>query len=193
MLILAAMPSTSVLLVVTRAASLGWPNGAAVAAGIAIGDLIFATLALLGMGILAETMGAFFAVVRYLGGAYLIWLGLGLLRSKNDRLLQAFDLRHSTLLASFGSGLLLTLGDVKAILFYASLFPTFVDVNRLTIFDITTVIAVTIMTVGGVKLVYAFMAQQIILRLKAHQANRNAKILAGGLMIGTGTYLIAKT
>lgn len=80
---LAVLPSASVALVVTRSATHGFPHGAAVASGIVIGDLIFVTLAVLGLSALAETGGGFMlSVFRYLGGSYLIWLGLGLLRSR---------------------------------------------------------------------------------------------------------------
>jgi threonine/homoserine/homoserine lactone efflux protein len=192
MLVLAAMPSASVALVVTRSATLGVCNGAAVAAGIVIGDLLFVSLAILGMSILAESMGAFFAVFKYLGGLYLIWLGMGLLRSRREVALQSVDSRGSTLLTSLASGLVLTLGDVKAVLFYASLFPTFIDMARLTVIDVGAIVAITIVTVGGVKLGYAFAAQRIIHRLQSQRSQRRGRLAAGGLMIGAGTYLVSK-
>ena len=193
MIVLAAVPSCSVVLVVTRAATLGIRDGAAVAAGIVVGDLTFAALAILGMSALAETMGTFFAIVRYIGAAYLIWLGFSLICSRKSTAVPTANFGGSTMIASFASGLLLTLGDVKAILFYASLFPTFVDMAHLTVLDIVVIFVVTALTVGGVKLIYAFAAQSIISRLHTQRSHRHARNLAGSLMIGTGTYIIAKT
>jgi threonine/homoserine/homoserine lactone efflux protein len=193
MIVLAAVPSCSVALVVTRAATLGIRDGAAVAAGIVVGDLTFAALAILGMSALAETMGTFFAIVRYVGAAYLIWLGFSLICSRKSTAVPNAHSGGSTMIASFASGLLLTLGDVKAILFYASLFPTFVDMAHLTVLDIVVIFVVTALTVGGVKLIYAFAARSIISRLHTHRSHRHARTLAGSLMIGTGTYIIAKT
>lgn len=192
MLALAAIPSASVALVVTRSVTLGVRNGAAVAAGIVIGDLIFVSLAILGMSVLAQTMGAFFAFFKYLGGIYLVWLGIGLLRAKEQVPLRAVDSRGSTLLTSFLSGLFLTLGDVKAILFYASLFPTFVDMANLTVTGIAAIVFITILTVGGVKLAYAFAAHRIVSRLQTRRAQKYSRLTAGSLMVGAGTYLIAK-
>lgn len=192
MLALAAIPSASVALVVTRSATLGVRNGAAVAAGIVIGDLIFVSLAILGMSVLAETMGAFFAIFKYLGGFYLVWLGIGLLRAKEEVPLRSVDSRGSTLLTSLVSGLLLTLGDVKAILFYASLLPTFVDMANLTVTGIAAIASITILTVGGVKLAYAFAAHRIVSRLQTRRAQKYSRLTAGGLMVGAGTYLVAK-
>ena len=81
MVVLAAIPSASVALIVTRSATLGIKNGILVACGIVLGDLIFVALAILGMSFLAETMGSFFVIFRYVGGAYLVWLGFSLIRS----------------------------------------------------------------------------------------------------------------
>ncbi len=189
---LAAIPSASVALVVTRSATLGIKNGVAVASGIVIGDLVFVCLAILGMSVLAETMGAFFAIFKYIGGAYLIWLGIGLLRAKKETLLQLDCSRRSTLLTSFAAGLLLTLGDVKAILFYASLFPTFVDMANLTVVSITVIVTITIFAVGGVKIAYAFAARSIVSRLQKRHSQKYIRLTAGGFMVGAGTYLIAK-
>ena len=193
MVALAAIPSASVALVVARSATLGVRNGAAVVTGIVIGDLVFVSLAILGMSVLAETMGAFFAIFKCLGGAYLIWLGIGLLRDKGEIPQQPNDaLCGSTVLTSLASGLFLTLGDIKGILFYASLLPTFVDLANLTIGSISVIVTITIFAVGGVKLTYAFAAHRIVSRLQRRQAQNYARLTAGGLMVGTGVYLATK-
>lgn len=193
MLALAAIPSASVVLVVSRSATLGVANGIAVAIGIVLGDLVFVVLAILGMSVLAETLGTFFAIIKYAGGGYLIWYGIVLLRSGVTVALQPKDARTSTLLASLFSGFILTLGDVKAILFYASLFPTFVDMVNLTLQSVTVIVLVTIVSVGGVKLVYAFAAQRIEQRFRGYGAQKLARPVAGFLLVGMGAYLIAKT
>jgi len=192
MLALAAMPSASVALVVARSSSLGLRNGIATAIGIVAGDLIFVSIAILGMSALAIAMGSLFSVFKYIGGAYLIWLGIQLFRAKETVGLYAPDDRRSTLAFSFASGLLLTLGDLKAILFYASLFPTLMDVTVFSLSDIVVVVVVTIITVGGVKLAYAVLARTIITHLQIRTVSQHSKKIAGGLMIGTGSYIIIK-
>ncbi len=193
MLGLAAVPSASVALVVTRGAALGVRDGAAVAAGIVFGDLVFVALAILGLHAIAETMGSFFVVVRYAAGAYLIWLGVGLIRSRGRTSLKAAEPSRSTLFASFASGFVLTLGDVKAILFYASLCPAFVDVTSLGFGDVAVVVLITITAVGGVKLAYAFAARSIVLRLESRKRDKVVLSTAGTVMVGTGAYVITQT
>lgn len=189
---LALVPSTSVALVVARSSTAGFLNGAAVTAGIVAGDLVFVCLAVLGMAALAEIMGGLFLAIRYLAGAYLIWFGISLLRSAPSAQMSVTGRSASTHSASFISGLLLTLGDVKAIVFYASLFPAFVDMASLTTADIAMIVAITVVTVGGVKLGYAYGACRISALAGHLRGQRAAKFAAGGCMIGAGVYLVAK-
>ena len=192
MIVLAAMPSASVALVVIRSACLGVGNGMAVAAGIVLGDVMFVLLAILGLALLAETLGAFFAVIKYAGAGYLIWTGIILLKSGPARL-RLDDASYSrSVLTSFIAGFTLTLGDIKAILFYASLFPMFFDVDTLRQGDVLALLMMTILSVGGVKVVYALLAAKIASRAQGLKYGGLIKKTAGGLMIGAGGFIMAK-
>lgn len=189
---LALVPSTSVALVVARSSTAGFLNGGAVAAGIVVGDLIFVFLAVLGMAALAEVMGSLFLILRYLAGAYLIWFGINLLKAKSSSQVEASSRSASTLSASFLSGLILTLGDVKAILFYASLFPAFVDLATIKTSDIATIVVMTIVAVGGVKMGYSYIARKVVSFARGLRAERAVKVTAGSFMVGAGAYFMAK-
>ncbi len=193
MLVLAAIPSASVALVVARSASLGVRNGIAASIGIISGDLIFVVIAVLGMSTLAVTLSSLFVLLKYLAGIYLIWLGIKLVRSNKENFLPLNDDRPSSLLASFTAGLLLTLGDVKAIFFYASLLPVLVDLNHLSVFDFFTIIFVTVFTVGGVKCCYAMTARSLVMRMPSRRISGYSKKIAGILMMGAGGWLILKS
>nr|WP_181258163.1 LysE family transporter [Nitrosomonas aestuarii] len=98
--------------------------------------------------------------------------------------------------ALFLAGLFVTLGDMKAIVFYASLFPAFIAISALTLPDIAVILFVTVVTVGGVKLAYAFAATKVVTISKISKglAVRNqARLASGTLIVGAGTYLIVKT
>src|SRR5690606_470721 len=97
-----------------------------------------------------------------------------------------------SLSVSFFSGLFVTLSDMKAIFFYASLFPVFVDLSRISASDIALIFILTLVAVGGVKLGYAYGARKVVTRAKGLGSIRKIKIAGGSLMIGAGTYLIVK-
>ena len=190
---LALVPSASVLLVVARSSTAGFKHGAVVTAGIVTGDLVFVFLAILGMTVLAEVAGSFFLLLRYLAAAYLIWFGVGILRAKRPSPIDISTRPSANVATSFFSGLILTLGDIKAIFFYASLFPAFIDLTTITTLDIAIIALLTIVAVGGVKLAYAYSASKVAFLSNGFKGQRAIKITAGSFMIGAGTYLMVKT
>lgn len=191
MAILAAMPSASVALVITRSITLGLANGLAVGVGIVLGDLVFIALVLLGLSVVAETMGSMFMVVKYLGATFLVWLGFTLLRSKSRGPIP-LDLskKRGSLVTSFLAGFFLTLGDLKAILFYLSLLPMFIDLTEPRLSEVLIVISVTIFAVGGTKALYAVFAQRLASLAKNNQFENASRKAAGATLIGAGSYLV---
>lgn len=190
MVVLAAIPSVSVLAVSARSAASGFIHGAFTAFGIVVGDILFIVAAIWGLSFLAETMGELFGLVKYLGGAYLILLGVGLCRDKAHRV-AAEDVDKSSLLSSFMTGLSITLADQKATLFYLGFLPAFVDLSTVSYLDAGIVIAVTIVAVGGVKLGYAFMANRARL-LIGSRVRKGMNTVAGVVMIAVGLFLIVR-
>lgn len=193
MVTLAALPGASVALVVTRSATRGFNNGLAVVGGIVVADLVFATLAMVGMATIAQSTGLLFSILRYIAGAYIVFMGISLIRSSNELSINEVNYCPSSLWTSFFSGLFLTFSDAKAILFYASLFPTLFDLQKFTMADSLLVILITAVTVGGVKVVYAASARSIASRCTGNKLAKHGKLVAGSLMVGTGVVVIAKT
>lgn len=191
MLTLAFIPSSSVALVVTRSATHGVSNGISVSLGIVMGDLIFILLTIFGLSVVADTVGWLFLTIKYFGASYLLWLGYSLLTAKSTTVLSIEKTNQKGNLAvSFLAGLALTLGDIKAIFFYVSLFPTFIKLEALDFADVLTIIFVTILTVGGVKIFYAITANKVSSMSEGLNLKYKAKKLAGGLLVGAGGYLI---
>jgi len=82
MLLLSLSPGPGFLVVVGRALTGGFAAGLAAVAGLVLGDIVFLLLAILGLSALASVMGEFFLVVKILGAAYLVWLGVRTWRSR---------------------------------------------------------------------------------------------------------------
>jgi threonine/homoserine/homoserine lactone efflux protein len=191
MIVLASIPSISVLAVTTRAATSGFIHGVFATIGIVLGDIIFIIIAIWGLSFLAETMGNLFVLIKYLGGAYLIWLEIRLCRSKSQEL-ETEEVVKSSLLSSFMTGLLITLAAQKAILFYFGFFPAFLDVSKISYFDTGIIIAIATLAVGGVKLGYAFMADKARLLISS-KFRKRINIAAGCVTIAVGVFLMTKS
>lgn len=131
MLLMAALPSVSVLTVTARTVAAGFSHGVVATLGIVVGDMVYILVAIFGLALLADVMGQLFVLIRCLGGIYLIWLGARMLVARN----QPADIQSSarfSLPSSFFAGLMITLADHKAILFYLGFLPAFVDLARIT-------------------------------------------------------------
>ncbi|AFZ35301.1 Lysine exporter protein (LYSE/YGGA) [Stanieria cyanosphaera PCC 7437] len=190
MIVLASIPSVSVLAVSTRSATSGFIHGVFTTIGIVLGDIFFIIIAIWGLSFLAETMGSLFVFIKYLGGIYLIFLGIRLCRSKVKDF-QTQEVVKSSLMSSFLTGLLITLGDQKATLFYLGFFPAFLDLSQVSYFDTGIIIGITIVAVGGVKLGYAFMADRARLLISS-KTRKIMNLVAGSVMIAVGLFLITK-
>lgn len=187
----ALVPSVSVLAVSARSAALGFAHGVLTSVGIVVGDIVFILIAIYGLSVLADLMGSHFALVKYLGGAYLIWLGTVLWRSK-PKADGVYGNSKTSMPSSFLTGLLITLADQKAILFYLGFFPAFIDLSAISLADTGIILVIATVAVGGPKLLYAFMAERAGLIFRNSKAARAVNITAGSVMAGVGVFLVAK-
>ncbi|AKJ29160.1 LysE family translocator [Caldimonas brevitalea] len=81
-LLLNIAPGPDSLLIMSRSAVHGWRSGSAAALGIGAGTLVHVLAAALGLSALLSTSATAFAVVKYVGAAYLVWVGFGMLRRR---------------------------------------------------------------------------------------------------------------
>lgn len=189
MFVLAMIPSPSVFAVVARSIASGFIHGAITTVGIVAGDFMFILLAILGLWTLADT-SAFF-LVKYLGSAYLIYLGIATMRSLP---------RHQTIegveelswLSNFMCGLLITLSDPKAILFYAGFLPAYLDMSSISFPDTVVILLSATVAVGGAKIAYAYLADKTRFLFRNDRVQTVINGLAGFVLIGTGILLAVK-
>lgn len=192
-LCLAAMiPGPGVFAIVARGLASGFSHAALVAIGIVLGDLVFLMLAIFGLSAMAEIMGDFFMIIKYLGGAYLIWLGIKLWRSKPVPM-EVKAIKETSWAANFFSGLFITLGNPKTILFYLGLLPTFIDLNAVTSRDIALLVAIVVSVVGCVLFSYAYSASRARGLFKNSRAERLLHRMAGGVLMITGGIVMTRS
>jgi threonine/homoserine/homoserine lactone efflux protein len=192
MAMLAALPSTSVLVVTAQAAAHGFRHGALVAAGVVAGDLVYILVAIFGLHLLTGALSGVAEAIRYLGGLYLLWFALRLWRSCPEAIDTAAAGITPSTRASFLTGLLITLGDQKAVLFYLGFLPAFVDLPEMSGGDVLIVSLVVVIAVGGIKLLYAALAGRARSVLGS-RLGRAMNRLAAALMAAVGLFLLAGT
>ena len=189
MFALAVVPGPSVVAVVARTLSSGLVPGLVMTAGLAVGDLVLIGLVTRGLAMAATQITLLFVLLRYLGSAYLIWLGVQLLRSR-PAAIQLEDRAPQSLASDFIGGLAITLSDPKALLFYVSFLPAYVDLSQASWRGIVGLMAAALMAVGGSKVGYAYAAHRARRWLDNIRIRRWLNIVAGLAMLATAAVLL---
>jgi len=169
-LILLFSPGPTVLLVISYGLTQGRRVALRVAAGVAVGDFTAMTLSLAGLGALLSSSAGLFSVLRWIGAAYLIYLGIRLWMAKpvlpDAALAEAEASPGRPQRSIFGHAFLVTALNPKSIAFFIAFVPQFVDhdaalVPQLVLMEATFV---TLAAVNAV--VYALAADQLRQRIR---------------------------
>lgn len=185
-----ASPGPFAAALVARSVTFGFPSAAGMALAGVVGDLIFALAAMTGVAVLIAAHDSVLPVLRLAGAAWLIWLGLRLMLSPTGPVTAAMPGRHG-IWAGFLAGLAVSLGNPKAALFYAAVFPGFFDIPSLTPADIAMICAViaTIVLTGHLAWAAAAARAGRLLRTPRHRLMTNR--VAGGVIAAAGIAIAA--
>ena len=189
------LPGPNSMYVTTVASRFGLAAGYRGAAGIFVGDLVLMTLAATGVASLFQANPALFVALKYAGAAYLMFLGLGLLRAAvarwrdtEEKTVQDQDVGPGR---PFQVALAISLMNPKAILFYVSFFIQFVsptyDYPALSFFILGSVVQVCSMLYLSVLIFGGTFLAETFRRRRKLSASATGGV--GGLFIGFGAKL----
>jgi len=192
MFILAIIPGPAVFAIIARSFSSGNIQAFYMTVGIIMGDYLFIFLALFGLSALAELMGTAFFIIKYLSAVYLIWLGIKLLQTKTDSIdIQVSE--NTSAISNFLTGMFLTLGNPKAILFYIGFFPAFINVSDVTFYDTSLIMLAATVAFGSVNMCYSLLAVKAKKSFKSPNAAMVINKTAGTIMVSTGVLVAVKS
>ena len=127
--VLLLTPGPAVLYIVARSVEQGRAAGLVSVLGIHLGTTIHITAAAVGLSALIVSSALAFALVKYFGAAYLIWIGIRTLIAK-DPDLEALKVAPGTLQRAFRDGFVVNLFNPKTAIFFLAFLPQFVDPAR---------------------------------------------------------------
>lgn len=185
------IPSPGVLACVSRALASGFEMAIFLSLGIMLGDMFFIFMAINGLAVIAEYLGELFTFIKYFGALYLIWLGFKSWTSKIE-IDSSKDKKITTRSSCFLSGLTITLGNPKAIVFYLSLLPTFLNIKTLTSMDIIIIFVVALSILATILTSYSLTANHVRLLFQDDNKIKYVKRAAGSIMISTGIIIFVK-
>lgn len=188
--VLLVIPGPTVLLVVSYALGQGWRTALPMAIGVALGDFTAMTLSMLGLGVLLATSATLFTVLKWVGAAYLVYLGIKLWRAGGT-----LDAPPRADVASavrmLGHAWLVTALNPKSITFFVAFLPAFLDpaadfLTQMLVFEATFLVLAFANALG-----YALVAS----RARRFAGNPRAigvvNKVGGGLLVTAGVATVA--
>jgi len=192
--ILLAIPGPTVLLVISYALGHERRTAFATVAGVALGDFTAMTASMLGLGALLAASATIFTMLKWVGAAYLIYLGIKLWRAPVGDLSGADgDTTAPTRekpFRIFAHTYLVTALNPKSIIFFVAFLPQFLDASgsvplQLAIFEVTFLI----LAITNASL-YALLAGMARGQIRKPRVQRIVNRTGGSLMIGAGVLAV---
>lgn len=185
-MIMLAIPGPTVLLVVSYALGYGRKPALAVVGGVALGGLTAMTASVLGLGTVLATSASVFAALRWIGGAYLVYLGIKFWRTP----VQAAEVDRPT--ARVGSTRMflhayaVTALNPKGLIFFVAFVPQFI-VPAQPFWPQAMILGATFVSLDVVNsLLFALLASTARQRLTEPHIQRFMNRVAGSLLISAG-------
>lgn len=188
--VLLVIPGPTVLLVVSYALGQGWRTALPMAIGVALGDFTAMTLSMLGLGALLATSATLFTVLKWVGAAYLVYLGIKLWRAGGT--LDAAPRTDAVSAAKMlGHAWLVTALNPKSITFFVAFLPTFLDpkadfLTQMLVFE-TTFLVLAFANAFG----YALVASRARRLASDPRALGIVNKVGGGLLVGAGVATVS--
>ncbi|WP_308916512.1 LysE family translocator [Jannaschia sp. LMIT008] len=181
------IPGPTILLVMSYALGQGRRVAIASAAGVALGDAVAMTASLVGLGALVLASATLFTALKWIGAAYLLWMGWTMWRSAGSAALPGMaDVTPVPARRVFRHAAIVTALNPKSIVFFIAFVPQFVrpDAPLMPQFAVLTTTFVTLATLNA--LGFALLAGALRDRLRRPGALRALTRVGGGALMAMG-------
>jgi homoserine/homoserine lactone efflux protein len=184
---LSLSPGPNGLLALTHGALHGRRKALYTIFGGAVGFVAIIALSMFGIGALLKASLTWLTVMKWVGGAYLVWLGIQIWRSPPIGIEVRSDRRARSGASLFRQGALSALTNPKGILFFAAFLPQFIDPDRSLLGQFIVMAATFAATEIATEILVACMAHRISPWLR--RVGRRFNQACGGLFVAIGVAL----
>jgi threonine/homoserine/homoserine lactone efflux protein len=195
-LALIVIPGPAVLYILAQSVEHGRRAGVVSAVGVATGGLLHIVAAAVGVSALVVSSAVAFSVVKYLGAAYLLYLGVRRLLDRSEEEEQEVP-REARAALIFRRGVVVNVLNPKTALFFLAFLPQFVDPDRGAVLPQTLVLGALFVVLALLSdSLYALAAGALATRLRRRSGrSRDARRYAGAavyMSLGTATALASR-
>jgi threonine/homoserine/homoserine lactone efflux protein len=191
--ILLIIPGPTILTVISYSLSHGRRANIALVAAVALGDSTALVLSLLGLGALLAASAFWFTAIKLVGGGYLLYLGVRMLRAGIVSAAPLEPAAPSSQWKLFANTYLVTALNPKGIVFFVAFLPQFID-PRAPVAAQLWVLAITFVVMASINAtLYAVFAASARRLLSSPRAQRRFNFAGGSLLCAAGVWaLLAK-
>jgi threonine/homoserine/homoserine lactone efflux protein len=186
-----ASPGPGIAAIVARSLSTGFRRAVPFVLGIAIADLVWLAFSALGLSLLMQSFHGVFLAIKYAGCLYLIYLAWKLWTAPVGTLADQPAERGEGVRLFF-SGVALTLGNPKVMVFFVSILPLVVDLQAITPLVFVEIAVLTMIIINTTLLGYAYGADRARRLVRSPRALRIVNRLTGGVMAGAAAAIAAR-
>ncbi|MBV8272629.1 MAG: LysE family translocator [Cupriavidus sp.] len=191
--ILLIIPGPTILLVIGDALAHRGRSAYATVAGVASGDLTAFTLSMAGLGAVLAASATLFTALKWLGAAYLVYLGVQALRTANQTRALEVASQSGSGAQRFAKAWLVTALNPKSIVFFVAFVPQFIDA-KLAFWPQAVVLIPTFVVLASANaMVYALLARSLATRLTSRRAQANMQRAGGITLIGAGALIATRS
>jgi threonine/homoserine/homoserine lactone efflux protein len=188
--VLLVIPGPTILTVISYSMAHGRRANVPLVAAVALGDSTALVLSLLGLGALLATSAFWFTVVKWIGGLYLLCLGVKLLRAGISSTELAAPAAPGSRRRLFANTYLVTALNPKSIVFFVAFLPQFISPNA-SVTRQLWVLAVTFVAMATINAtLYAVFAASVRRLLSLPQVQRRFNIAGGSLLSAAGLWAL---
>ena len=184
---LALLPGPVVTLMIANGLRYGTRAALTNILGVQTGLAIVIGIVAVGLTSLMATMGYWFDWVRFAGAAYLVWLGVKLIRSPAEGI-KTEEPPPPPRGGFFLQGLLVLLSNPKVLVFFGAFIPQFVDMSKDHVSQVTLLGFTFMVSAAVTDAIYALLAGRARLFFSARRTRLLSRV-SGGFMIGGGIWL----
>lgn len=172
-----------------RAVSGGFHAAWPLAMGVVVGDIIWPLLAIFGVSLIVEVYADFLTILRYGGAVILVWMGVRTIRNANKPLVADESLSVSGVWAGFIAGLMVIIGNPKAILFYMGVLPNFFDIDRVSAPDVVVICAISGLVPLFGNVVLSLSVDRFRRFLSSSESVRRTNLVSGSALVMVGAVI----
>jgi threonine efflux protein len=187
-LLAAISPGPNFVVVTQTAIQRGFRHGAAVVWGFVTSNLLWCGAVAFGLSVLFDLAPWLYRIIKFAGGAYLIYLGVSLWRSKSDTPMTESSMQ-SSLGAAYWRGLLTNLSNPKSVVYFGSIFALFMKPGTPVWVQAVAIGIVIVDTIAWYGTAAALFSSAVVQR-RYVAMQRPINRVAGAVMVGFGARLI---